>query len=382
MTGVPPADEAVGMFCYSTAWRGCGGSLRSGSEDFEVEEVLDSGALESVGESGPYPLYLLSKKNIDTNRALEAVHKKTGLRLLAMGLKDASASTRQYLYCTSRARGPEYVEGGRWQLRRLGYTRRALSKRHMAGNRFHLRVKGADDMSGFDASLPVANFYGYQRFGLPQPVTHLIGKSLVAGDPAGAVRLLLGSDPKDPSRTLAGLRPGARIERSVLESLARDGDPVKALRSLPVSLRRLYVNAYQSYLFNVSVSMALEAGEYLGPSEGDVCYGPDGDLCKNSGQRGLRLAVPVSGHSYYAKTRFHQYVKRAAADEGVRMLDFRVPSLQEAGAEGGFRQALVSVSGFEVSGDWVSFQLSRGSYATVLMREVLKPADPASSGFA
>ena len=382
MTGVPQADEAVGMLCYSTAWPGCGGSLRSGPDDFKVEEVLAPDVLESVGESGPYPLYLLSKKNIDTNRALEAVRKKTGLRLLAMGLKDASASTQQYLYCTSRARGPAYLEGGRWSLRRLGYTQRALSKRHMTGNRFHLRVTGADDMSGFDASLPVANFYGYQRFGLPQPITHLIGKSLVAGDPADAVRLLLGSDPTDPSNILSSLRPGARIEKTVLESLVRDGDPVKALRSLPVSLRRLYVNAYQSYLFNMSVSAALEAGEDLGPLEGDVCYGPDGDLCRNSGQRGLRLAIPVSGHSYYAKTRFHQYVKRVAADEKIRMLDFRVPSLQEAGAEGGFRQALISVSGFEVSGDWASFQLSRGSYATVLMREVLKPADPASSGFA
>lgn len=381
MTRVPPADEAVGMLRYSTDWPGCGGSLRSESGDFEVEEVLNADALESVGESGPYPLYLLSKNSMDTNGALEAVRRKTGLRLLAMGLKDASASTQQYLYSTSRARGPERAEGNRWSIRRLGYTKRALSKRHMAGNRFRLRVRGAGDMSGFDASSQVANFYGYQRFGLPRPITHLVGKSLAAGDPAGAVRLLLGSDPQDPPRMLAGLRPGARIERSVLESLARDGDPVKALRSLPVSLRRLYVNAYQSYLFNVSVSAALEAGEDLEPSEGDVCYGPGGDLCRNSGQRGLRLAVPVAGHSYYAKTRFHRYVARAAADEGVRMLDFRVPALQEAAAEGGFRQALISVSEFAVSGDWVSFRLSRGSYATVLMREVIKPADPASSGF-
>lgn len=378
----PPADRAVGMLCYSTPQPGCGGSLRSGPDDFRVEEVLSPAALESVKESGPYPVYLLSKRGIDTNGALEEVRRKTGLRLLAMGLKDSAASTRQYLYSTARARGPASAEGAKWSVERLGYTAKALSKRHMSGNRFWIRVDGAGDVSGFDARLPVANFYGYQRFGLPRPVTHLVGKALVSGDPAGAVREMLGADPADPRGMLDGLRPGARLERAVLESLARDADPVRALRALPVSLRRLYVNAYQSYLFNLSVSAALEAGEPLEPSPGDVCYGPGGDLCRSSGQRGLRLAVPVAGHSYYAKTRFHEYVAAAARSQGARMRDFLAPSLQEAAAEGGFRQALVSVSGFEARDGRVSFELSRGSYATVLLRELVKPENPASAGFA
>lgn len=379
---VPPADEAVGMLCYSTDGPGGGGRLRSGPDDFEVDEMLAPGVLESACEPAGYPLYLLSKKGMDTNRALEAVRRMTGMRLLAMGLKDAHASTRQYLYSTSRAGGPAAAGGPGWQVRKIGCTKRPLSKRHMAGNRFTIRVEGGGGNGWFDTGMPVANFYGYQRFGLPRPVTHLVGRALVAGDPAGAVRAMLGPGAHDPPAMLASLRPGARLERLVLESLAGDGDPVRALRALPVWLRRLYVNAYQSYIFNLAMSAALDAGESMAPSEGDVCYGPGGDLCRSSGQRGLRLAVPVAGHSYYAKTRFHRHVAGAAAREGVRMRDFTVPKLQESAAEGGFRQALVSVSGFEEDGGRFSFALSRGSYATVLLREIIKPADPASAGFA
>ena len=378
---VPPADEAVGMLCYSTDGPGGGGRLRSGPGDFEVDEVLAPGVLESAREPDGYPLYLLSKEGMDTGRALEHVRHVTGMRLLAMGLKDAHASTRQYLYSVSRARGPEAAGGPGWQVRHVGFTKRPLSKRHMAGNRFTIRVEGGDG-GWFDPGMPVANFYGYQRFGLPRPVTHLVGRALVAGDPDGAVRAMLGPGSHDPPAMLAGLRAGARFERAVLESLERDGDPVRALRALPVWLRRLYVNAYQAYLFNLAMSAALEAGESMEPSDGDVCYGPGGDLCRSSGQRGLRLAVPVAGHSYYAKTRFHRYAADAAGGQGVRMRDFTVPALQESAAEGGFRQALVSVSGFEQESGRFSFELSRGSYATVLLREIIKPDDPASAGFA
>ena len=373
MTGVPPADRAAGMLCYSTPNPGCGGTLRSAPGDFTVREVLRPGALDGLRPSGPYPLYALYKTGLDTNGALRQVRQKTGLRLLALGLKDSAASTRQYLYSVSRARGPPSASGARWRLRRLGFTQRPLSKRHMYGNAFAVRVEGAGKMP--DPG-PIANFYGYQRFGLPSPSTHLVGRALVRGDLDGAVRAVTGAgaDPRD-------LPPGAGPERAVLSALARGSDPAAALGNLPVSLRRLYVNAYQSYLFNLSLSAALEAGEPLGPADGDVCYGPGGDLARYSGQKNQRLALPVAGHSYYAKTRFHRYVSEAVSSEGARMSDFRVRALPEAAAEGGFRQALASVRGFGSGGQWAWFELSRGSYATVLLRELVKPRDPALAGF-
>lgn len=374
---VPEADRRAGMLCYSTGSAGCGGRLRSAPGDFAVQEVLEPAALDSAGPSGGYPLYALYKAGIDTGGALRQVRKKTGLKLEPMGLKDSAASARQYLYSVSRARGPPSASGGRWRLRRLGYTQRALSKRHMAGNRFAVRVSGGGDVPPLEG--PVANFYGHQRFGAP-PSTHLVGEALVRGDPGGAVRRLLGGE-SDPA-AVGDLPPRASAERAVLSSLARDPDPVRALRRIPAWLRRFYVNAYQSYLFNLALSHALRAGESLEPSEGDVCYGPGGNLAKYGGQRGCRLAVPVAGHSYYAKTRFHRYVSEAASSQGVRMSDFRVAALPESAAEGGFRQARISVRGFGSSGQWAWFELSRGSYATVLMRELVKPDDPALAGFA
>ena len=46
-----------------------------------------------------------------------------------------------------------------------------------------------------------------------------------------------------------------------------------------------------------------------------------------------------------------------------------------------FRLKSVSANQAGVSEAKVSFMLLRGSYATVVLREIIKPSDPISSGF-
>jgi tRNA pseudouridine13 synthase len=55
--------------------------------------------------------------------------------------------------------------------------------------------------------------------------------------------------------------------------------------------------------------------------------------------------------------------------------------MQEVSDEGGFRQAVIKCEDFSVVEPMVSFTLSRGSYATVLLREIIKPQDPIKAGF-
>jgi tRNA pseudouridine13 synthase len=73
-------------------------------------------------------------------------------------------------------------------------------------------------------------------------------------------------------------------------------------------------------------------------------------------------------------------------DEGVSAKEFYIKEMQEGSAEGGFRPAhlLVSEPGFEVTGTdaSLSFMLAKGQYATVLLREIIKPSDPRKSGLA
>ena len=88
------------------------------------------------------------------------------------------------------------------------------------------------------------------------------------------------------------------------------------------------------------------------------------------------------GHSYYARTWFAGLVAEVMREEGASPRDFAVRGMQEAAAEGGFRTAMALPREASVGGDCVRVTLRRGSYATALMREVIKPPDPAAAGLA
>ena len=94
---IPKIDSQIGISVYSTKFEGIGGKIRTTSEDFEVSEVISDKSLKLISEQSDYAVYKLKKKNIDTNHALSDIFRKKGLRLKALGLKDASAITEQFV---------------------------------------------------------------------------------------------------------------------------------------------------------------------------------------------------------------------------------------------------------------------------------------------
>jgi len=395
---IPDIDSEIGLLCYSTEFPGCGGQIRYSPEDFKVSEVISPKIESSIKDTGDYPVYSLKKTRIDTNHALSSLFKKTGFRLRSLGLKDAKAVTTQYVYSNAKTAGLERFETDKYSVRRLGYTGRPLSKKHMIGNRFSIKVRNNAPFDSFDEHHRVLNFYGYQRFGSARPVTHLIGKALVQKQYSDAIHYLLSHTSKYDTEENTRIReqmqdasklgeiyeqipPQMDLERKIASELIEHGDALKAIRSLPVEMRRFYVQAYQSYIFNLTLSHTFDLGEELFSSrDGDVCYG-NGVLGKHVDGLDQSLAIPVVGYSYYKKTRFHFHISKILEREGVSPRDFYMKEMQEASNEGGFRNAAVRVDDFAVSGDTASFLLSRGSFATVVMREIMKPDEPLQSGF-
>ena len=98
--------------------------------------------------------------------------------------------------------------------------------------------------------------------------------------------------------------------------------------------------------------------------------------------------VQLMGYGYrnYG-SRFDGCIEDVLQSEGVSARDFYVKEMQEVSLEGGFRRPHMTVTdpSYEVATDGssatVEFTLARGEYATVLLREVIKPADPALAGF-
>jgi len=147
-------------------------------------------------------------------------------------------------------------------------------------------------------------------------------------------------------------------------------------------MRRFYVQAYQSFIFNQSLSSAFLDGENLFESQpDDVCFDKNGIIGKYVKGMDQNLALPFVGYSYYKKTRFDYQISKVLEQEEISPKDFFIKEMQEVSSEGGFRQAAIHCSNYSLHGNVVEFSLSRGSFATILLREIMKPQDPIIAGF-
>ncbi|HSB57218.1 MAG TPA: tRNA pseudouridine(13) synthase TruD [Nitrosopumilaceae archaeon] len=398
---IPKLDLDIGIFVYSTKFKGIGGKIKSTPEDFLVSEILDEKTLSKVSTTEGYPVYKLKKHGIDTNHALSEILKIHGLRLKALGLKDANATTEQFVCSMETSRNVRNFSTNRYTLEFFGYLPKPLTKRDMVGNHFKIKIEDAPflEINNFNEYDKVLNFFGYQRFGSKRPVSHLIGKAILQNNFDLAVNLLLSfsSENDSPENTkirkmledksnypnvLQEIPPQMDIERIVLSEMVEHGNPLRALRTIPLTIRRFFVQAFQSFVFNCTVSSAFEYGEELfAPKSGDVCYDKKSTLGRYENDQSQRLAIPLVGYSYSKKNRFDYHISKVLENEQVHAKDFFSKTMQEASDEGGFRQAVMKCENFSLLEPTITFTLSRGSYATILLREIMKPKDPIKAGF-
>ena len=419
MKSVPKIDRLAGMECYCTDFRGIGGAIRKDNEGFKVSEIINESIL--VGLSPvkdllhKYPLYLLEKKGIDSHHALVEIKKDLGLDLRIMGMKDAKATTRQYASTTRIDNVPmQHISRSKHTFLTLkGFTSRPVGKESLLGNEFSITIYDVKhvEMSEFRSEVEkVGNFYGLQRFGSERLVTHLVGREIVKRNFKKAAELLLSYtteydsamsreirqkslDPKNYRNILNRLPKGMDIEFQLMNAFVNGKEPISALRSISINIRRLFVHAYQAYIFNKCLSDAIVGGENLQtPCDNDLCFELERPLTfgrirkfnpsidrKTSFIPALRLA----GYSFQSgKGRFELITKKIMNEENVTPRDFYIKEMQELSDQGGFRQALLCCRDFAYKGSLDTyFKLPKGSYATTLLREIMKPEDPVKAGF-
>ena len=396
---IPEIDSEIGLSVYSTKFSGSKGKIKQSNEDFQVSEVISEKALGTISEDNGLSVYLLTKNGIDTTHALHDIEKRYGLSLRALGLKDSNAVTEQFVQTKTVSRSLEKIEGKKYSLKRIGFSKKPIAKQDMLGNKFRIKISDSTNISQFDEYDKILNFFGYQRFGSKRPITHLVGKAIIQKNYQKAIDFLLGysskydsdennhyrkliSERKSDSEVIDELPKSMDIEITILKSLVKSDDQKIAIRKIPLQMRRFYVQAYQSYIYNKTLSMAFAYEEDLFlPQENDVCYDRTNKLGKFQNELGQRLTVPLVGHSYFKKTRFDYYIQKILEEEEILPSDFLIKDFQEISAEGGFRNSSIQCDDFQASNDTVEFQLSRGSYATIVIREILKPEDPLSCGF-
>jgi len=397
---IPKIDSEIGISVYATQSNGTDGRIKTSNDTFIVKEILSDKALKSISDNNGFSVYVLQKNGIDTMHALKDVEKRFGLVLKSMGLKDANALTEQYVFSKTISKSFEKIEGKNYVLRRIGFIKKPFSKKDMIGNHFEIKIDGAvKPLSDFKEHEKILNFFGYQRFGSRRPITHHVGKTIIQQNYEKAVDFLLNfcseydTEKNNANRRIISERvsnasvietipKSMDIEISILKKLSETNDMKSAIRSISLQMRRFYIQAYQSYIFNKTLSLAFDYGEdLLNPKEGDVCFDRNYTLGKFQNDPYQRLAIPLVGHSYFPKTRFDFYIQKILKEEEVSIQDFFIKDFQEISIEGGFRNSLIQCNDFEINNDIVKFNLSRGSYATIVLREILKPENPLENGF-
>lgn len=415
---VPDIDHGIGIEVYSTPIRGILGSIKRAPDQFIVKELLDKslGIISNADEEHEYPLYLLRKEGIDSNHAVREAETASGLKLKAIGLKDANAVTKQYVSSLQKHRNARAsIVTKHCTLDLVGFTSKPITRGKLAGNSFtititdFIRMNAEESVKELAETINkncIANFYGYQRFGSARPVTHLVGREIVKRNFRNVVELFLCHPGVYDNREIMEIREACRegnyrealkrmplqmdLERTLLQELVESDDPIRAFRKLPVNIRRLFVQAYQSYLFNRTLSLAVKDGHDITNAHGhDICFQMSEDTMNikrfdpNTPITQLP-AVPLIGYAFRNDNRFGSIAAKVMEDENVYGKDFYVKEMQEVSMEGGFRLASLLCKQFNYSLNEslrLTFDLNKGCYATVLLRELMKPADPTASGF-
>ncbi|TVP41516.1 tRNA pseudouridine(13) synthase TruD [Candidatus Nitrosocosmicus arcticus] len=421
----PDIDKLAGIEYYTTEFDGIGGTIKKNTEDFHVQEIISKIFIDQVSPdqttSNIFPVYEIRKKGMDSSHAILTLRKKTGLDLKIVGIKDAKATTIQYASSRTR-RAIKNIDLGKIKLTLVGFSRKPIEKNNLVGNTFEIRI-AEPKMDKLDNILQflgdinsLGNYYGLQRFGSERLVTHLVGRAILERKFDKATEILLTYTTKYDSKFSREIReklrdiksnpnlireipPGMDIEKNLAQAIVRGKDSITALRTIPISIRRLFVQAFQAFLFNKTLSIAIKNNFSLTiPEENDLCFDVfEDDLIfgkirkyekeKPTDSRVQRLPIiRLPGYSFQpGKNRFDKIIKEFMKQENLSSKDFFIKEMQELSESGGFRQACYVCKNFKYKREenslLVGFSVPKGSYATVLLRELIKPVNPIESGF-
>jgi tRNA pseudouridine13 synthase len=325
---------------------GVGGRIKVHPEDFEVEEIP---AYEPSGE-GEHLYLWVEKRDMGAEYFARQVAKRLGLApgdVGTAGLKDRRAVTRQWVSVPAAAEARlAQLDGDGLRVLRVRRHANKLRPGHLRGNRFRVLVRDVPPDAA-ERAAPILdrlrrdglpNFYGPQRFG----------------------------------------RDG-ETARLGMELLRRERGHVRS-----PFLRKLALSAAQSLLFNDCLARRLTDGLLRTVLAGDVmAKWPAGgmfvarDVAAEQARFDARETVhagPIFGRKTFAAE------GPAAEREAAVLRDAGLSVDTFAGfgklVQGTRRHDLVYVDDLaaaaEPEGLRLTFTLPAGSYATVLLREVMK----------
>lgn len=303
-------------------------------EDFKVEEIANF-ELKNFNEINgqPYGIFLLIKKGRNTPDIISEIARRLRIKTRFIGFagnKDKKAVTKQYISIPLDSENEINqiigFESKDVSFSFVGWSENRIALGDLKGNKFEVVVRGLENERNLKVE-GVKNFFGEQRFGT---INVEVGRAIIKKEFEKACKLM-----------------GLDVE---------DNNFVNSLRNLDARQLRFYVSAYQSWMWNQVAEKAkdVEDVELLGFLT---------DL-ESSAVREEYEAI--------------------LSNEGISKEDFMIKQIKEASLEGTKRKLIMDVSNFSFVWEedeildnkkkcTLSFELNKGSYATVLVDFLFGP---------
>jgi tRNA pseudouridine13 synthase len=403
---------------YATTEPGVGGQIKVRPEDFLVDELP---LYEPEGE-GEHVYVCVQKRNVSHVEMISVLRRHFGVDHTAIGfagMKDKMGITRQVVSVHLPGHEPpaHAVEHDRIQI--LGTARHGNKLRlgHIRGNRFSIRVRDVDPMRAPTAlrvlrqleTNGAPNYFGAQRFGY-RGNNHVLGALVLRGEWRKACDFLLGTSAggfpeyQRPKREMydAGKHAEAvahwttadRTEHIVTKKLARGYRPRDALLGVGETAVEFWISALQSAIFNRVLDVRIRAGGLYEIREGDIACKhenramfhvtaadlADGSIVARAAAQEIAATAPLWGRDIMRPPpggevdAIEVAALRAMGFEAEEFLALkRCPPGQRRPLTAPIRHAQLE-AGTDDYGEYIrlAFDLPRGSYATVVLREIMK----------
>lgn len=309
---------------YKCWTKACGiGGLREKPEDFAVREIIHPIFLRKSSE-GKYTLFLVKKRNMTTHEAIKKLASLGFVDIGYAGLKDKFAVTWQYMSAMAE---PKKYEIDNLEVVPVGSSRKLLPG-DLLGNVFAVTLHDCENIEKLpliikellDRGMP--NYFGMQRFGRYGKNLE-IGKHLVK-----------------------------RNFRRALKMINKQSRGFRSINNVPKQQLRFMVNAYQSWIFNQALNAYID--KYKKP---------------------YFTPAPLVGYNtHFTSGIMDSIIRNICSKEAVAAADFRINELMMT-CLGDRRNAFIRLTEIDYSlgrDVKLAFTLPKGSYATVLLREICK----------
>ncbi|MBC7080940.1 MAG: tRNA pseudouridine(13) synthase TruD [Thermoplasmatales archaeon] len=412
-------EESIGIEVFLTKSPKIGGKIKKYPEDFVVEELP---VYPKPGD-GKFVIARVKSYNWETNRLIEALASSLKISSNSVGyagIKDKRAITSQIMSFPTSIDNLKKIKLRDVNIDILYKSREKVYRGNLLGNYFHIIVR---DINGryenvenvMNEILQIGgfpNFFGVQRFGVTRPITHLVGKYIIKNELKKAVMTYISypmegedeesyrarkflQETEDFEKSLEIYPKKLIFERRIIMHLAKNKDDwIGAISKLPKNLIKIFVHAYQSYLFNKILSERIKEGTPINKAiEGDVVIPFTGEIQSKDGivvtkdniekinsqiEKGkcYPSAIIFGYNSFFAEGRMGEIERMIIEKEGINQEDFKVKSLPFLSCEGMRRIIFVPIKNLkwrlEENNLFIDFFLPKGCYATSLLREIMK----------